>query len=325
MNGGHLVTVGAAEAGLRLDRWFKRHYQGLSHARLSRLLRTGQVRVDGARVRAGHRLEAGQRVRVPPLGEGAAPPRADPAPIDAGEATRLRRAILHVDDAVIAINKPSGLAVQGGSGTHRHLDAMLDALRLDAAERPRLVHRLDKDTSGVLVLARDARAAAAIAAAFRRREAHKLYWALVRGVPRPPSGEIRLALGKVRGPRGEQVAVTPQGKSARTSYETIERAGRRLAWLALTPLTGRTHQLRAHCAALGTPILGDRKYDGGRGREPRVGPSVGVLCLHARAIALPHPDGGELRVVAPLPEPSRNAWERFGFEPGSAEARAPCG
>jgi len=313
MNGGSLVIVGATEAGLRLDRWFKRHYEGLGHGRLSRLLRTGQIRVDGARVRGGHRLEAGQRVRVPPLGEASAPPCSAPAPVDQGDVELLRGAILHIDKSVIVINKPGGLAVQGGSGTHRHLDAMLDALRLDGAERPRLVHRLDKDTSGTLVLARDARAAAAIAAVFRRHEAQKLYWALVDGVPRPLSGGIRLPLSKVRGPRGERMAANPEGKSAQTDYRTIEKAGRRFAWLALTPLTGRTHQLRAHCAALGTPILGDRKYNAKHSEGIGEGPSVEVLCLHARSIALPHPDGGELSVVAPLSEPLRQVWQHCGF------------
>ena len=319
MGGVATVEVSAEEAGLRLDRWFKRRYPGLTHARLAKLVRTGQVRVDGARARTGVRLEAGQRVRVPPLGAAAAAARPARAPVPDSAAADLRARVLYRDEAVIAFDKPPGLAVQGGTKTVRHLDSMLDALTFDAAERPRLTHRLDKDTSGVLVLARTARAAAALTAAFRRKEVHKLYWALVVGVPKPRAGRIALALAKraARG-GGERVVADPSGRAAQTEYHVVESAGERAAWLALAPRTGRTHQLRAHCAALGTPILGDRKYGGCAAVLPGTAAAPG-LHLHARAIEIPRPGGAEsLRVVAPLPEHMRETWRRLGLDPDRA-------
>ena len=318
MGGVATIEVDAEEAGLRLDRWFKRRYPELGHARLSKLVRTGQVRVDGARAKTGARLEAGQRVRIPPLGALAAPPaprRSPPAP-EASAADDLRARVLYRDDGLIVIDKPSGLAVQGGTGTVRHLDAMLDALTFDASERPRLTHRLDKHTSGVLILGRTARSAAALTAAFRRKEVRKLYWALVVGVPKPRVGRIALSLAKHAQPGGGERMVADQaGRSALTEYRVIDAAGKRAAWLALTPRTGRTHQLRAHCAALGTPIVGDRKYGGALAFLPGAVAAPG-LHLHARAIELAQPDGAaELRVTAPLPEHMRETWRRLGFDP----------
>ena len=320
MSGVATIEVSAEEAGLRLDRWFKRRYPGLTHARLSKLVRTGQVRVDGARVKIGVRLEVGQRVRVPPLGLSASPPRsAPPRPPDAAEAADLRARVLHRDDAVIVLDKPPGLAVQGGTKTVRHLDAMLDALAFDGSEHPRLTHRLDKETSGVLVLGRTANAAAAITAAFRRKEVQKVYWALVVGVPAPRAGRIALSLAKRAGADGgERVVADPSGRTALTEYRVIETAGKRAAWLALEPRTGRTHQLRAHCSALGTPIVGDRKYGGASAFLPGAAAQPG-LHLHAREIELPRPGGGgPLRVVAPLPEHMRETWRRLGFDPDRA-------
>ena len=316
MGGAETIAVGAEDAGLRLDRWFKRRYPALNHARLSKLLRTGQVRLDGARVKAGVRLEPGQRIRVPPLRLSASPA-PPPRPLDPATAADLRARVLYRDDWLIALDKPPGLAVQGGTKTVRHLDAMLDALTYGASERPRLVHRLDKDTSGVLVLGRTARAAAALTAAFRRKEIHKLYWALVVGVPKPRAGRIALSLAKREGRGGgERVVADDSGRAALTEYRVIEAAGRRLGWLELTPRTGRTHQLRAHCAALGTPILGDRKYGGAGAFLPGDVAAPG-LHLHARAIELPRPDGtGSLRIVAPLPGHMRETWRRLGFDPG---------
>jgi len=313
-------TVTDDEAGLRLDRWFRRHFPGVTHARLQKWLRTGQVRLDGGRVKAGARLVAGQLVRVPPLGDdGAVSLRGNevatteaPA-VNVADTKALRAAVLHRDDDVIAINKPPGLAVQGGTGTRRHLDSMLDALRADGGERPRLVHRLDKDTSGVLLLASTAAAAAALTRAFRTKTARKVYWAAVAGVPSPARGSIDLALAKKPGPGRQIVAPdTGLGKNAITLYRIIERAGSRAAWLALEPVTGRTHQLRAHCAALGTPILGDGKY-GGREAFIDEDSIKRRMHLHARAIRLPHPRGGVLDVVAPLPEHMCATWRTLGF------------
>jgi 23S rRNA pseudouridine955/2504/2580 synthase len=314
VSGVQIRAVGPEDAELRLDRWFKRHFPGLGHGRLEKLLRTGQIRIDGKRARAGDRLETGQSIRVPPLEEWAGgPPRPiPPAQPREGDVAALREAVLYRDDDVIVINKPAGLAVQGGTGTVHHLDGLLDALRFDAAERPRLVHRLDKDTSGVLLLARNAAAAAALATAFRSKTARKVYWAIVVGLPLPRQGRIDMALAKSPGRGGEKMAPEDDGKSAVTYYSVIENAGDKASFVALLPVTGRTHQLRAHCLALGTPILGDGKY-GGAGSQIAGAPNVRLLHLHARSIALPHPRGGVLSATAPLPPHVLTTWRFFGF------------
>ena len=245
--------------------------------------------------------------------------------------------MLYRDDWVIALNKPAGLAVQGGTRQHRHLDAMLEALRFEAPEAPRLVHRLDRDTSGVLLLARSAPAARRLSAAFGSREARKIYWALVAGVPEQRRGYIDLPLVKRPGAQGGGERMRPDAdgdaadsRSALTAYGVVDEVrlaprGPRLAWLVLIPLTGRTHQLRAHCAALGTPIVGDGKYGGKRafpdGLAERLGPAWGGrLMLHAREIALPHPDDGTtLRVSAPPPPHMAAAAAVLGFDEVRAE------
>lgn len=323
MSGVQTLLVTADEAGLRLDRWFKRRFPQLSHGRLEKWLRTGQVRVDGKRVKAGQRLEAGQTVRVPPLGEEKAPSSDQPKAMRISDTDRmeLEGRVLHRDDLVLVLDKPAGLAVQGGTNTDKHLDGMLDLLRFGAAERPRLVHRLDRDTSGVLVLARTAKAAAKLTEAFRSKEARKLYWALVVGVPQIPEGRIDLRLAKLPGRAGEKVGVDEdEGKRAITLYRMVDRAGRRAAWLAMEPLTGRTHQLRVHAAeALGTPIHGDGKYGGKEAFLEAPGLSR-KLHLHARAIRIPHPAGGLLEVTAPLPEHMRRTWDFLGFSEDNREA-----
>ncbi|MCK6451437.1 MAG: RluA family pseudouridine synthase [Alphaproteobacteria bacterium] len=311
-------TIGPEDGEIRLDRWFRRHFPQLTHGRLQKLLRTGQVRVDGRRAEANLRLKPGQTVRVPPLGAPEAAPAPAPArrPVSARDAEMLERAVLHRDDWLIALDKPAGLAVQGGTGTQRHLDAMLDALRFGAAERPRLVHRLDRDTSGVLLLGRTASAAAALAEAFRQKTTRKTYWAIVLGRPRLAQGRIDAALAKRLGRQGERVMTADQtdedARHAVTLYDTLDSAGGRATWLALWPVTGRTHQLRAHCALIGTPILGDAKYGVGK----PLGPALPRrLHLHARSIVLPHPKGGMLHVTAPLPADLRATWEFLGFDP----------
>jgi 23S rRNA pseudouridine955/2504/2580 synthase len=315
MSGVETIAVADEDGELRLDRWFRRHYPGLTHGRLEKLLRTGQIRVDGGRARGATRLAPGQKVRVPPLDHGAGQARKPPPPPSRKDVAGVRRLVIHRDQHVLAINKPPGLAVQGGSGMVRHLDAMLDGLRFDAKSRPRLVHRLDKDTSGVLLLGRSAPAAAKLAAAFRGREARKIYWALVRGVPRPAQGRIDLNLAKAAGAGGERVrAGAADGKRAITTYAVIETAGRKVAWIALMPETGRTHQLRVHCAAIGHPILGDRKYGGADALMAGL-PQGGGLHLHARSIALPGPAGGTLAISAGLPDGLLESWRFFGFDP----------
>jgi 23S rRNA pseudouridine955/2504/2580 synthase len=307
------ITIGAEDADQRVDRWLKRRFPGLTHGRLEKLLRTGQIRVDGRRAKAALRLLAGQVVRLPP-GIDAAPSASGRAPVSESDARFVRGLIVHKDDDVLALNKPPGLAVQGGSGTTRHLDAMLDALRFEAAERPRLVHRLDRDTSGVLLLARNRRAAHKLAEAFRARTTRKLYWALVAGVPKPARGTIDMALAKRSSPRGERVAMDDDdGRRAITLYATVEALGKRAAWLVLWPLTGRTHQLRVHCAeALGTPIVGDRKYGA---TAARLGGDVADgLHLHARRIDIPHPAGGMLTISAVLPAAMARSWALLGLD-----------
>jgi 23S rRNA pseudouridine955/2504/2580 synthase len=304
------IAVGSEESEIRLDRWFKRHFPELGHGRLEKLLRTGQVRLDGKRAAASDRIATGQLIRVPPLGE-KSPARPAPSPRP-GDAAMVQRSVLYRDDALIVIDKPAGLAVQGGTNMVRHLDALLDELRFGAAERPRLVHRLDKDTSGVLVLARSAASAAELAAAFRNKDVRKVYWAITVGAPKPRQGRIDQALAKLPGPAGERVVADEDGKRAITCYRTVAHAGGKIAWLAMEPVTGRTHQLRAHAAALGTPILGDGKY-GGAAAHPAGVPQARKLQLHARALALPRPHGKLLTVTAPLPAHMRELWNFFGF------------
>jgi len=314
MSGVRTLSVAAADGDIRLDRWFKRHFPELTHGRLEKLLRTGQVRLDGKRAQASDRVQAGQTVRVPPLG--VAPERGPalafvPTPEDA---ELLQKAVLYRDDDLIALDKPAGLAVQGGTGTERHLDALLDALRFGSTERPRLVHRLDRDTSGVLLLARTRQAAAELTAAFRAKATAKIYWAVTVGVPKPREGKVDLPLAKLPGRLGERVVPDEEeGKPAVTRYRVVSHAGDKLAWVALMPVTGRTHQLRAHCAALGTPVLGDGKY-GGAASRPEGVPEPRKLHLHARSLRLPRPNGSVLEVTAPLP-PHMTATFRFlGFE-----------
>jgi len=308
------ITVAEAEAGQRLDRWFKRRYPALSHGRLEKLLRTGQVRLDGGRAKASARIEAGQTIRIPPMDLSAPAPLADRPRILDSDRKMLENAVLHMDEDVIALNKPPGLPVQGGSGQTRHLDGMLDVLKFDASERPKLVHRLDKDTSGVLLLARSRRAAAFLTGAFRSKTTRKIYWAFVSGVPEMPAGKIKLALAKLPGEQGDMVmADEGEGKQAITYYRTLEHFGKRAAWLAMMPLTGRMHQLRVHAAEMGTPIVGDGKYGGDRGLV--TGAISRKLHLHARAIEIPHPKGGHLRVVAPLPDHMRATWKLFELDP----------
>jgi 23S rRNA pseudouridine955/2504/2580 synthase len=312
------VTVAGEDGEVRLDRWFKRHYPTLGHGHLEKLLRTGRIRVDGKRAHSSDRVVPGQAIRLPPLDQMAAPARPDARQASPGDEAMLRNAVLHRDDAVIVLNKPPGLAVQGGSGTERHLDGLLDALRFGSAERPRLIHRLDKETSGVLVLARTATAAAFLARAFREKTTRKVYWAVVVGMPKPVQGRIDLPLAKLPGREGERVrADAEDGKRAITYYQVVDNVGGRASWLALMPVTGRTHQLRAHCAAIGTPILGDAKYGAAAAHLAGV-PGAKRVHLHARSLSIPHPLGDVLRVTAPLPRHMRQSWEFFGFA-GDAE------
>jgi 23S rRNA pseudouridine955/2504/2580 synthase len=321
-----VAAVADDEAGLRLDRWFKRHYPALGHGPLEKLLRTGQVRIDGKRAHAGDRLETGQTIRIPPQlqAQAAHQGKATRAPAF-GDADRdfMERLVIHEDPSVFVLNKPSGIATQGGSGISRHIDGLLEALQGKKRQKPRLVHRLDRDTSGVLVVARTLHAAAALSESLRRRDARKIYWALTKGVPTPHRGVVRLALAKEAGfgkhGRDERMAAADDddedAKSATTHYAVMGTAANQYAWVALRPVTGRTHQLRAHLAHLGTPIIGDFKYGGEKAKG--LGELEDRLHLHARSIDMAHPEGGRLRTTAPLSPHMVHAWRLFGFDVNS--------
>ncbi len=311
------LHVEAAEEGVRLDRWFKRRWPHLNHIQIQKLTRSGQIRVDGARAKPDTRLAAGAQVRVPPLPE--APAARDKGSIDPREAAYIKSLVIYEDDEVLALNKPSGLAVQGGTKTVNHVDRMLSAWG-EGLERPRLVHRLDRDTSGVLVLGRSPAAAAKLAGAFAKRKAQKIYWAIVFGFPKPGEGVLNLPLVKMGvGDREMMVPTDPKderGETAETEFTTIARAGPRAAWMALWPHTGRTHQLRAHMLAMGHPILGDPKYNTAASRSLSEGLK---LQLHARRLILPHPAGGTLTLEAPISPELKAGFERFGFDPHEAD------
>jgi 23S rRNA pseudouridine955/2504/2580 synthase len=309
-------TVTEEDDGIRLDRWFKRHMPDASFNIVSRWSRTGQLRLDGARVGPGDRIAVGQVIRVPPLEEPApetAKPKKTRPPLSAEDQEFVQSLVLHRDRAAIVIDKPPGLATQGGTKTERHLDGLLDGLQFDAENRPKLVHRLDKDTSGALLLARSSNAAAHFAKAFSSRTARKLYWALVAGVPSIEDGTIDLPLAKQPGTGGEKMHVDEkEGAPARTRYRVVERAGNAAAWVELQPYTGRTHQLRVHMAAIGHPIVGDGKYGG-----PAAFLTGGIsrkMHLHSRRIRVDHPDGGQVDVSAELPTHFAESLASLGFE-----------
>ncbi|MHA1524506.1 MAG: RluA family pseudouridine synthase [Alphaproteobacteria bacterium] len=308
------------EAGMRLDRWFRSHFPDLTHGRLQKLLRKGQVRVDGGRAKADLRLAQGQNVRVPPLGT--APKPADPNELPSEDLAYIRSMILHRDDAVIALNKPPGLAVQGGPGIVKHVDGLLDGLRYGSDQRPRLVHRLDRETSGVLLIARTRKAAAALAGALKHRQARKDYWAVVYGVPRPTQGRIGTYLKPDFGQFDGRMGVTRHGDRegvfAESLYRVVDRAGAKLAWVALSPVSGRKHQLRVHMAHIGHPILGDPLYFGLENVEMPGGIEK-RLHLHARHISIPHPVSGRLEVTAPLPRHMRDTFDLLSFDEKQAD------
>jgi 23S rRNA pseudouridine955/2504/2580 synthase len=320
--------VGDDEQGMRLDRWFKAHFPGLGFVQLQKLLRTGQVRVDGGRARTETRLAAGQAIRLPPAlarGEGAA----DKRPLtkstirERGDSDLLGAMLLHEDKKVFVFNKPAGLAVQGGSGVSRHVDKMLEAWSSPKGEKPRLVHRIDRDTSGILVVARTRGAAAELTRAFRERDAAKIYWAVCRGVPSKRSGRISLWLVKEKGEDGDRMRVARHGEAgadhSETHYRVIDTAGHNLSWIELLPVTGRTHQLRVHMAEAGHPIIGDPKYfNVANWQLP--GGIQNRLHLHARRIDIPHPDGGRLDVTAPLPAHMAQTFNLLGFDEADGDA-----
>ena len=301
--------------GIRVDRWFSRHFPALTHGRLEKLLRKGEVRVDGKRAKSADRVAAGQIMRLPPqVIHDKVEERVKPAPV-VKTSRRLEDAILYMDKHLIVLNKPSGLATQGGSGLKEHVDGMLDQLSFEKNTRPKLVHRLDRDTSGVLLVARTSQAAAGLSRALAGRDASKVYWALVKGVPKQKHGIVKAALAKegVRG-KGERMTVSEEddAKFALTEYTVMGQAGQEFAWVAARPVTGRTHQIRVHLASLGTPIVGDFKYGGTDAKGK--GAIADKLHLHARSIDIPRPDGGRLQVTAPLSPHMVKSWKLLGFD-----------
>lgn len=310
------MVVSADDDGIRLDRWFKRHRPDVSFAVVSRWARTGQLRVDGSRAAPGDRVEEGQSIRIPPYQpEPATPARARPVrrALSDEETEFARNLVIHKDDQAIVINKPPGLATQGGTRTENHVDGLLDALAFEKEDRPKLVHRLDKDTSGALLLGRTARAAAFFAKSFASRTARKVYWALVVGVPDIDDGMIDLPLAKQPGTGGEKMHVDEEnGLPSRTRYRVVERAGNRAAWLEVQPHTGRTHQIRVHLAAIGHPIVGDGKYGG---KDAFLTGTISrKMHLHSRRIRVDHPDGGRIDVHADLPPHFAESLHDLGFD-----------
>lgn len=319
--GGLSQYVARDDDGIRLDRWFKRHKPGIPHALLARWLRTGLVRLDGARAGADTRIAKGQSLSFPADIDTTAEtrPRRAPRPLSAEENALAESMVIHSDEHAIILNKVPGLATQGGSGTTAHVDRLLDAFFDEVKGRPKLVHRLDKDTSGVLLVARSPGAAAKFSRSFSGRTARKIYWAIVIGVPDIDEGEIDLAISKQPGSGGEKMHVDAEnGQSARTRYRVIERAGNSAAFVELMPLTGRTHQLRVHMAAIGHPIVGDGKYGG---KTAFLTGSISrKLHLHARRLRIDHVEGGKLDVTAPLPPHFADSIESLGFDTVLADA-----
>jgi 23S rRNA pseudouridine955/2504/2580 synthase len=315
------VAVTPDESGMRVDRFLEARFPGLSFSHIQRIIRKGELRVNGRRAQPKQRLEAGQAVRIPPLRLEA--PKARAAGSEADEKTRafLQSIALYEDSDVLVLDKPMGLAVQGGSGTTRHLDGMLEVLRAPGpdGQRPRLVHRLDKDTAGCLLVAKTRFAAAALAKTFRSRAARKIYWALVAGVPKPRQGRISTFLAKEERADESLMRIARHGEQgashAVTYYAVVETSARTLAWVSLKPVTGRTHQLRAHMAHIGHPIVGDPKYFARENWE-LPGGMQDRLHLFARRIALPHPRGGTIDVTAPLPPHMRQSWNLLGLDAG---------
>ena len=320
-------TVGEDDDGIRLDRWFKRNLPQVGFATVSRWARTGQIRVDGKRAKPEDRLEAGQVLRVPPGGEDAPRQAAKPKarPLTPEQIAEAHDMVVRETPTAIVLNKPPGLATQGGSKTTKHVDGLLDAFVTDEkTPRPRLVHRLDKDTSGVLLIARTPGSAASFSKRFASRSARTVYWALVVGVPQLSEGVIDAPLAKQPGTGGEKMHIDEEnGAAAKTRYRVVDKAGQRAAWVELEPLTGRTHQLRVHMAAIGHPIVGDGKYGGPDAFL--TGAVSRKMHLHARRLIITEPkagegSGGKLDVTAELPPHFAASMEVLGFDPALSDA-----
>ncbi len=309
------VVVTEAEDGVRLDRWLKRNYPEATFSNLQKILRTGQLRVDGKRAKGDVRLIKGQLIRVPP--QLAVPVPKNEKGMTKKDVDFIQSLVLYKDEHIIAINKPAGLASQGGSKINRHIDGMLDGLIFDGV-KPHLVHRLDKDTSGVLLLARNPKIAKRMGELFQGRDIRKYYWAITVPAPVLHQGKIKSTIAKVDGPGGEKVRGVSEekGKTAITYYQVMETAGTKLAWVAFWPKTGRTHQIRVHALEMGCPLLGDYKYSHYQPLLEELPELPNMLHLHARRVILPHPvTGKKLDITAPLDPHMRKTWKFFNFNP----------
>ncbi len=312
MSGVAHITVSADDDGQRLDRFLKKHVPDLPYGLAQKLMRKGQVRVDGKRAKTDTRLQEGQEIRIPPFHIDIKERKEKP--LSQEEIALAKSLVVYEDDQTLVLNKPSGMATQGGTGQTQHVDRLLAAFVNGEGVKPRLVHRLDKDTSGVLLLARSAGAARKLGEAFKTRQIKKTYLAVVSPVPERDRGEIRAALRKAGGAGKERMIVDEdEGKKARTLFRVLERVGKRVALVAFWPLTGRTHQIRVHAELAGWPILGDGKY--GYDKEPFEAFDLSNrLHLHAYRIMFPHPSNRRMiEVVAPVPEDLRRTWESFNF------------
>ncbi|MFZ1467785.1 MAG: RluA family pseudouridine synthase [Paracoccaceae bacterium] len=335
MSGVKILTVSEEDGEQRLDRWMKRRFPQITQGHVEKMCRTGQIRVDSARVKASDRVSPGQFIRIPPLPDAEAPSRPLPDGVNPADAKMIQSAVLWKDEHIIVLNKPPGLASQGGSGMgDRHVDGLAEALKFGYKDRPKLVHRLDKDTSGILLLARTDRVARGLSETLRHRAARKIYWAVVAGVPNPRRGSIKFMLEKAaghgRGGEGEKMVCIhpgkakdhPDAKRAQTDFFTLWFLGDRLSWMALEPVTGRTHQLRAHMAEIGHPIIGDGKYGGSDAHNPGDGWGAAIggdiskkMHLHARSITFEHPiTKAILTFTAPLPEHMARTWAALDWK-----------
>ncbi len=306
MSGVKIIKIKPEDDGMRLNRWFLREYPALSLSRLQKLLRTKQIKVEGKRAETSTRLSAGQELRIPPLDNEKALP--ENKVLSKNDADFITSLVIYKDKDIIVINKPSGLAVQGGTNTTRHIDGMLEALKFELNEKPKLVHRIDKNTSGILVLARNRKSADMLTKAFREKKINKTYLALVRGCPEPKEGIIEYNLEKV----GEKMEVVEDGQKALTEIKVLDNTGKKFALVEAHPLTGRTHQIRAHLEAIGTPIVGDDKYFGEK-RE-RFQQIQDKLYLHAYKIDLSDIYNKKTVITADLPKHFVEACQFFGLE-----------